>query len=94
MSKSEGKRHRVNKSLIWLKPASELFPFGAISIDLIEKGSISIKDAGGARYYRNFDGTLTIEMNTVKNEQDNTKPLSHIFEKKEWGFVRKRSKAS
>jgi hypothetical protein len=80
-------RQRLNKDKLWLRPESKLFPFGAISIALIEGGFGGIKDAGGARYYQNPDGTLTMEMNTIRDESDKTKPLSHTYQKEEWGFV-------
>lgn len=86
------KRQRLNKDKIWLQPESELFPFGAISIALIEGGFSGIKEAGGARYYKNPDGTLTMEMKTIKDEKDAIKPLSHTYKKEEWSFVRKKKK--
>ncbi len=75
-----------------MRPESKLFPFGGISIALIELGFVSVKDVGGARYYRNPDGSMTMEMKEIMDEEDSTKPLSHTFKKEEWELVRKRKK--
>lgn len=88
----ENKRQRINKKNIWLRPEYPDFPFGAISIVLLEGGFGSIIEAGGARYYKNPDGTLTIEMNSIMDETDETKRLSHTYKKEEWGLVRKKRK--
>ena len=85
-------RQRINKAKFWFYPKSELFPFGGISIALLEMEGVNIQEAGGARYYRNPDGTVTMEMVKIKDEADKTKPLSHTFSKEEWRPIRKKKK--
>lgn len=83
-----GKRRRLNKKHLVLIPQDPDVPFGAITIYLWEHAGISILDAGGAKYYANADGTMTMEMNQVftEDESGNKKRLSHTFTASEWDY--------
>ena len=82
-------RERVkvaDKSSIELLPKDPLFPYGDISFHLIEQGfGPHVLDLEKSTFYLNPDGTLTIQMDDVL-EDDPTQCLSHTLEVDEWNY--------
>ena len=83
------RRIRLNKNRMLFRPKSDLFPFGGISILLLERGE-NVRSAGGAKYYLEPDGRVTMVLNKVMSDEDPTKRASHTFDKKEWKILPKK----